>query len=265
MPTKCESESQVRITVLSKTHDTPYPLIPGKHGVDKVLFSSYIVDWNGTDLSGFAEVVPLPELTVRDATLYLLFLQANGVVSYSPTHDAWFKSTKIVGQDLETRAVGYGQDTPASPMGCLLRHQYCNASGSCAAMDTNGGFPDDVMSIFPDESSYARVAWFDELATGAFDLGPIVHGRDNLQARYGLFAGVLAVPLPENQWQIEVAYWFSIMMASVQKSSVEVAAGSWNDALLPFIARPVGPEQADFCMSQVSGLRECPTSPHTST
>ncbi|KAF7533746.1 hypothetical protein G7054_g6810 [Neopestalotiopsis clavispora] len=212
--------------------------------------NSYHVDWNGTETIGTTEFVPLPELTVRDATLYLIFLQANGVVSLYPIHDAWFKSTKVVGHDLDNNAKGYGQDTPASPMGCLLRHQYCNASGSCSLMDVNGGFPDAVRSIFPDESSYDRVAWFDELASRAFDLGPVVHGRNNLQARYGLFSGTLDEPLPDNQWQIEVAYWFSIMMASVQKSSVDTAAGSWNDALLPYIARPASPEQANACMSQ---------------
>ncbi|KAI9787458.1 MAG: hypothetical protein M1816_007506 [Peltula sp. TS41687] len=74
-------------------------------------------------------------------------------------------------------------------------------------------------------------------------------GRSSLTSRYKLQGGRQG-PLPTNQWQLEVQYWFSTMLANLQMLMIDTATGPADANLTPWLRRPQNREEHRACRSQ---------------
>lgn len=61
-------------------------------------------------------------------------------------------------------------------------------------------------------------------------------------------------PLPDDQWQREVKYWFEVSLSAWQKGFVDTALGASNPDVTSWVETPSHPEHVKLCKSQVRGL-----------
>lgn len=224
---------------------------------------------NGTVHMEWSDFLPIPQLSVSDADLMLVFLSAGGVLFFNHTDDPWYRgiipSTTLYykGDHLQL----YAPDEAASPMGCLQRFQYCNSNMKCGSLASNTDAQTSASSLF-------------HLTPGEFSSGLLSsHGSDGTPSRFEMFLAVLSSsggipdlitslgsssllssqhfgqgvmgPLPNNQWQLDVIHWFAIRMASLQAASVNTARGLTDEALLPYVSGPSDEHQWTMCNNQV--------------
>ena len=78
-------------------------------------------------------------------------------------------------------------------------------------------------------------------------------GVSSLTARDSLLGGIQG-PLPKNQWQLEVQYWHSIIMALLQRLVVEQATGPASETVYPWLVRPQTKEEQAQCHNQVGAV-----------
>ncbi|KAI0382083.1 hypothetical protein F5Y04DRAFT_288225 [Hypomontagnella monticulosa] len=229
---------------VNKDQNAIHNSVPG-YSID-----GYTVLWdiNGTITNRAFE--PIPELAITGSGyLNLLFLRTNGITYRKPINDPWFQATTILGKDHATGTPVYGSDTPASPMGCVTRHQYCNIQGKCSPLAADGGDEYTIRKIFPDEQFFLRAAWFN-FGTQRSDLWRTIYNRNALNVGLGLTDNVIERPLADDYWKSEVSYWFSTMLATIQRSVVSAAAGPWDDSLNAYKTMPEGIEPGKVCNNQ---------------
>ncbi|TRX92221.1 hypothetical protein FHL15_006836 [Xylaria flabelliformis] len=230
-------------------------------GFPKYSIRPYTAAWENGSLANWGTLFePIPELTVTDADLKLLFLAGNGIYFTNVTNDPWYKATTpgpishpLVANESSAIQV-YRQDNPGSPMGCVHRSQYCRAGPSGGSMCTDlTGELDlyySVMSVFDDEHAFNRVNWFQTMVDASWWLEDIVgRGDVNLAAQYRVRSGVQG-PLPDDQWQLEVQYWFSIMLASMQRTFVDTATGPSDVNLKQYRVPPANADEQNLCVNQ---------------
>jgi hypothetical protein len=64
----------------------------------------------------------------------------------------------------------------------------------------------------------------------------IIHGRNAINTSFGLLNGVMGRPVLEDQWKVEVAYWFSTMLLT--ESLRQCCRRPRDPRLLRFVTRP---------------------------
>ncbi|KAI0552680.1 hypothetical protein F4679DRAFT_533495 [Xylaria curta] len=230
-------------------------------GFPKYSIRPYTAAWENGSLADWGTLFePIPELTVTDADLKLLFLAGNGIYFTNITNDPWYKATTpgpishpLVANESSAIQV-YRQDNPGSPMGCAHRSQYCRAgpSGESVCTDLTGELDlyYSVLSVFDDEQAFNRVNWFQTMVDASWWLEDIVgRGDVNLAAQYRVRSGVQG-PLPDDQWQLEVQYWFSIMLASMQRTFVDTATGPSDVNLKQYRVPPANADEQNLCVNQ---------------
>jgi hypothetical protein len=57
--------------------------------------------------------------------------------------------------------------------------------------------------------------------------------------------------LPDNQWQIDVEYWHSIVLAALQSIAVQSAADPFDPDWFQHLRGPSSPEARYLCQNQV--------------
>ncbi|KAK7950996.1 uncharacterized protein PG986_006724 [Apiospora aurea] len=57
-------------------------------------------------------------------------------------------------------------------------------------------------------------------------------------------------PLPDDQWQRDVQYWFQVSLAAWQKGFVDSAAGVSNPDVASWVQAPNNTEEYKMCESQ---------------
>lgn len=215
-----------------------------------------------------SDFIPVPALSpaALNGSVYLIFLSANSVAFTSPTEDLWYKATTRSKYDLpahfsngtEEQIPAYIQDQPASPMGCLQQMQLCNPSLPADAQCTELTGLDDAASSFmamnaaPDKQPFFEWALDQGLGYRLVEIDGVVEtlGSQSLTSRYGLNEGV-QLPVPNNQWQLDVISWFSTTLVSVQQSFVDIALGPTGAELNRWKIGPSSPLEQHLCGSQV--------------
>lgn len=226
---------------------------------------------NGTAwLLDHTDFIPIPQLTVPDADLLLVFLSPEGIIYLNRTDDPWYRGTaayvdayKVEGGDPHT---AYISDEAASPMGCTQRYQYCNSNKECGKLGSWADAASSAMPLFhldpsdfwsdtsPDsiDGTAGRFIWFQNTLFGAgltdllTGLGP--SSLLSIQHSFQNFMG----PLPDNQWQLDVTHWFEMVLASLQACFVDTARGPSDEAVLPYLEGPQNEYERAMCQSQVS-------------
>ncbi|KAI1766532.1 hypothetical protein GGR53DRAFT_518925 [Hypoxylon sp. FL1150] len=211
-----------------------------------------------TRMSGW---VPIPELSAPGSELSLLFLEANSVLYENKLGDPWYEATKPMAKiryyyDNSTRVL-YGANTPASPLACISREQYCKVDAdSNARRCTDLTGPLDLAytarDVFPDEGSWNRFNWFYSCMASApsmlieifMMLELTLLSRSTLQSGY-------QTSLQDRSWQSEVEYWFATIMSALQRVVSDAAAGGdVGPDDLKWLQKPNLTEEWKLCESQ---------------
>lgn len=165
---------------------------------------------------------------------------------------------------------GYESAEAASPMGCLQQWQWCSTAnstnggcgplagmldsleGACPyfnlqASEVEGDRPNSTTLIgtiltWPSLMSYNSVS----------DISQIVEklGAKALSSQT-LFSFGLQLPLPLNQWQLDVTNWWNIALAATQAQFINTAVGTTDPALKQGVLTPGNDHERLLCNSQV--------------
>ncbi|KAK5213989.1 hypothetical protein LTR41_000181 [Exophiala xenobiotica] len=184
--------------------------------------------WTASDFE------PIAELFQERADLTLLFLSFIGTY-LSAIDDPWFSAhnEQLFNTSLSLFNKRYARDEAISTLGCTEQHQFCTNSGVCTGFL---GF-DQVQNVpsFNNALTPLQNATFDRMlrAVGASRLGhvieylavtttPLLASNATLSGSSGAW---VSGALPENQWEMELQYWHSIVMAQLQRTIVQWATG----------------------------------------
>ncbi|EQK98060.1 hypothetical protein OCS_06228 [Ophiocordyceps sinensis CO18] len=212
---------------------------------------------------------PIPELRVLDAEIFIIFLLGNGVVVGKPSSDPWYRATdpeRRYGDYLtRQRTTAYRMQEAASPMGCVLRHQFCKTDVGCGPLA--GAYEAYVLalSLFfnstpdggPLTPSVVRYNWFSNALFRATNVFAGIIGAlqgVSLQSHERLMGGSLA-NIPEDQWQLDVTSWWTTTLAAVQANFVSAATGQVEPEAEK-LAIPMNSYQREFCDIQVCHLMQ---------
>lgn len=149
----------------------------------------------------------------------------------APTADDWYRATKKEGP-LEAGEFVYFQDEPASPLACAQQEQFCMLDPPEGKRCTPlSGFNDgriNAAALVEDKPSENRMEWLlnSVLLPAEISTDVIVNflGSQALTSKQSLSSGVQA-PIPDNQWQLDVEYWFAVSLASLQQRFIDTVAG----------------------------------------
>lgn len=212
--------------------------------------------------------IPIPELFSDDGDLHLIFLEGNGLFFYEKVTDPWYRATRLGPSIFAHNNLSqnvYIPEEPASPLACVERYQFCNAGKECsplsgtinALVESASLFnmtPFDVInSTVPEDPIGSRFYWYNSvLSTMATDVYVILQnlGPKALLSQQSLLSGVMG-PLPDDQWQLDVTYWWAIRLASIQAAFVNTVHDTGNAALDEFRVRPYNSYMQDMCNNQV--------------
>ncbi|KAK7717432.1 hypothetical protein SLS64_002924 [Diaporthe eres] len=225
-------------------------------------------DWE--DNEDFSSI---PGLFNPDGDTILIFLSSNGIQFFDMTSDPWYRATipgdTVHGQQLDEGLVVYQPEEAASPMGCVKQFQFCNpsqSSNNCGPLASwadaqNYAAPlfgitteDFDNAIDPPTSNVlgSRFVWLGRvLAWGQASIAGIISnlGPEALTSIKYLSTGVMG-PLPVDQWQLDVRYWWATFLASLQAAVVNTAHGPTDPALDPYKVLPSNSHARDICNNQ---------------
>lgn len=225
---------------------------------------------NSTYLEAASLFVPDARFFRPDADLYLIFLSGNGVYFQEPNHDPWYRGFvpgKTITYSDGENATAYRPDEAASPLGCIQKHQYCNADRQCgelASFDDAMATAATLFNASQDQiwgatnvsgAGLSRFAWFEYIMWTSYDLDILIQslGIDSLTSRQYFDEGFIA-QIPDNQWQLDVTHWWATLLAAKQAAFVNVARGPTDSAMLDFKQAPQNSYMQDMCNNQVCYL-----------
>jgi hypothetical protein len=216
------------------------------------------------------QFVPLPELRAADADIGLVFVSANDIMYDAPTNDDLYAAHTPAIASIGMRGCNitrtfYTRDEPARVLGCVERYQSCDVQSAAHSANANSGggtsFAGLTRSLLQAKTLWRarnpRLArlfdWvFAGLAADPLHVWtvPLMLGQSALTARYSLGNG-LQGPLPDDQWQREVQFWFKTSLAHIQRVVLETATGPLGPMLNRALIRPQTAEERLLCQSQV--------------
>lgn len=188
------------------------------------------------------------------------------------TNDPWYRGagflpdgTMFYPDEPDERHTLYKPQDAASPMGCIMQYQYCNAKGQCGslassvdALSTAAPFFDlsteDIWAgtLVPISASARRFSWFESILSSATDINYLVQslGASSLLSQQSLQQGFMG-QLPDNQWQLDVTHWWGTILASLQSAFINTAIGPSDASLRPYMMSPNDTDSKTLCNSQV--------------
>lgn len=238
-------------------------------------FSSFFK--NGSTVLSASHFIPIPQLYTDDGDLHIIFLQGNGVYFYENITDPWYRATQVgavrhmLGNSNGPNSTQnvYQPVEAASPLACVEKYQFCNAGNECGPLAGKHSFSlagplfnmtayDMENDIVPDDPVGSRFYWFyNTLFRMTTDMGIMLKnlGPKALLSQQSLLDGLIG-PLPDDQWQLDVKYWWAIRLASIQAAFVNTAYAPANAALEAYRIRPYNSYMQDMCNNQVKII--CP-------
>ncbi|KAI0544896.1 hypothetical protein F4679DRAFT_600222 [Xylaria curta] len=194
---------------------------------------------------------PIREMNNTQGDGTIIFISSNNLGFLWPCDDPIFSAHVLQGNGVN--ATWYLQDQLAGILGCLEQYQVCSAaSHTCSVV---GGWHDvflevtDKMPLTPMGVSTASV-----IADVLHLFGSIHHVASgsvrHLAANQNMRFDRLQLPLPSNQWQIEVNFWHSTIMSLIQYGLLEYVTGPNDEDFRKYLWRPPTPEAQALCKRQ---------------
>ena len=181
--------------------------------------------------NAYGSFEPIAGLASKSADLSLMLLSYVGDY-LNEVNDPWFSAHyrhHANTSQLVTRTK-YAPDRSISPLGCVEQHQFCT-SEACTPF----------LGLIPAQSPEAFIAaltprqnvTFNRIwnAAGSSFIGPVVEGLNTgtipvlaaLQTVQG--AHTVGLGLPDQQWQLEVNYWYTVSMSLFQQMFTQYNTG----------------------------------------
>lgn len=209
--------------------------------------------------------IPSPEFNRSDADVNLSFLSVNSVKFTEPVDDPLFSAHQpyffpsadynLFFSEPENMTY-YTSDNLANVIGCTDQHQFCNprlpshiGCTPLAGLYEVGKSLDDL-STNPLQAATAALI-FNILSFWQVGLFMLSLRPDDLLAQRELQAqGLFSLPLPNNQWTIELQAWHSTVMAFLQSLMVGRAMGPTNPNDKKWIISPNDTVGHQLCHAQ---------------
>ncbi|KAK3317247.1 hypothetical protein B0T19DRAFT_488545 [Cercophora scortea] len=244
-------------------------------GINYIIVPEQSFTINGTADFDESDFMPIDALTRSDGDVYLVFLVGNGVQFMNPSQDDWYRATApgttVTNKDLNTSSTSFQPVEAASPLGCVEQFQFCNAAlppesrcGPLASLrDASAGAaplfgnltPESFRNNVNDTSDNMEATrYLQFMATLIITVGSPSEYLVNLKAKALMSQETMAsgwqMPIPDNQWKLDVTYWMSIWLAALQSSFVDVAVGTADPVLKKTLLGPRDPYQREMCNNQ---------------
>ncbi|KAL9108532.1 MAG: hypothetical protein Q9227_006747 [Pyrenula ochraceoflavens] len=195
--------------------------------------------YNGSWSLNSSTFSPKDELLQENSDLHLAALSAGDVIFSAEVQDAWYAAHQPLptytngngGSENVGRGDAYMSDEPGSPLACKMHYEGCNPESSPQkGCPISGGLFDFVYPTLPPETEASSV--FQWILSNQGDIATTVQTltTGSLTSKFSLMSG-LQGPLPDDQWQSDVEFWFNILLTSLQ-SVVYSALGPSDPAIL---------------------------------
>ncbi|KAI7775670.1 hypothetical protein LA080_006452 [Diaporthe eres] len=215
---------------------------------------------------------PIPAIFSPDADTVLIFFSGNGILFLERTNDPWYRATVPgrEGHSLNPEELVYPLYKPeeaASPMRCTEQFQFCNPSLSKSRCGPLASWSDSITQSAPlfgmtsadfvngseaNGTMASRYQWL-ILAIAELALTTIrvvaTLGSDSLVSLKYLANGIVG-SLQDDQWQLDVEYWWAITLAYIQPALVDTARGSTDPVLKPYKVLPYNSDVWAMCKNQ---------------
>ncbi|KAI1322756.1 hypothetical protein F5Y16DRAFT_29265 [Xylariaceae sp. FL0255] len=236
-----------------------------------VLGAAESTTYQGRPYPGTGLFIPVSSLLRQDGDVSVSFLSGNGVRFYGhPMNDEWYRATvpsvKVTGTlSLNQSVATYTLSEAASPLGCAQQFQWCNtaypndsgcgplASAEDALYGAAQFFNLSETDLEPSRPSSDQAAGTRLIWPGLMTLDSVWNEISSLVTVFGtqtlasqdLLDGGIQLPLPLNQWQMDVTKWWNLSLASLQSSFLETALGE-----APNKSPPLNDQERKLCSSQ---------------
>ncbi|KAJ9131022.1 hypothetical protein NKR23_g11933 [Pleurostoma richardsiae] len=137
-------------------------------------------------------------------------------------------------------------------MGCVEQYQWCDPNSlACSAVaglvEAQTAFAENLNMSRMQQATVELLA--NLIRTSATLPGAVLDNA--ILANQGILGDLFQMSLPDNQWQIELQAWHSIVMTSLQQSLLYwVLASSTYPVLLPYMTHPNSSEEVALCSRQ---------------
>ncbi|KAI5861300.1 hypothetical protein GGS23DRAFT_576140 [Durotheca rogersii] len=199
---------------------------------------------------------PIPEMEAPgDATLF--FISNNALLFVEPCDDPVFSAHMAYWHPL-TDSTYYLQDRVTGVLGCLEQYQWCDAhKGACSTVGNVGDLMTQLpRNIVPTAMQNATITMIAQALKDHASL-PHTAALPNLNLAADRNANIpFQLPLPSNQWQVEVQNWHATVMVLLQQALLQRMAGPTDPVLSRYVDRPSTPEDIALCGRQ--RVRLCP-------
>ncbi|KAH7131651.1 hypothetical protein B0J13DRAFT_642473 [Dactylonectria estremocensis] len=178
--------------------------------------------------------MPIPEIARSDAEVTLFFLVQNLLAYTAPVDDLFFAAhTRPTIYELthnDDPYTFYYNDKIVPVMGCIDQHQICKLGSAgegtnCSALSSMENLQSEVAKLELNQVQHDTAYVIQWEILGGEMLNSIAgRGAVALKAQRMVFDNI-NIPLPDNQWTLEVGGWFSIALARLQHAIVEYSTG----------------------------------------
>ncbi|KAI8945458.1 hypothetical protein F4801DRAFT_597842 [Xylaria longipes] len=227
--------------------------VSSTYGIQDYNLASFSAHYlNGTIYGPFS-FIPIADLQRNTSDIVLVGLSSSDLLFIEKTNDPWYRATKDLGAGI------YQAEEAGRALGCSVQQQFCHSglpnSKNCTSLGSvYDAFVEMSDMLAENEADLQRFQWIYTAAISAgFDLKTILQtlGTRALTARTRLSNNVQG-PLSDNQWQLDVLYWYSTQMALIQKAFVNTAFGPSDPRLiqLGYYQPPNGTVEEEMCRSQ---------------
>lgn len=195
--------------------------------------------------------LPVPALARTDADVSIFFLAPNSVEYSGPVQDPFFTATtesNVTAVDGSNRTY-YDSDYFVSVLACTDQHQYC-AQDKCTPLTASEIALNETSKLGLNPMQVAikgRLGIYSLSETLFWSVYAL--GSDALRASDTLF-DLTQVPLPDNQWTVEVSSWMATSMARLQQLAVQYATGPLTVTDKSLVLPPQTAEDKSMCRSQ---------------
>ncbi|RDW62486.1 hypothetical protein BP5796_10788 [Coleophoma crateriformis] len=220
---------------------------------------------NGYPYPSASSFMPIPQLLRPDGDGTIVFLSGDGVLFSEPMNGDWYHATEAfmeykLAESTQAQTEGtmmYRLTEAASPLGCVEQWQWCNSAYARSPAESGCGplasftdslyraapyfnlTGDEVLNVARSNSSLPasqRFVWQALLQSYSnTNIGSILTtlGAKSLASQSLMNSGS-QLPLPDNQWQLDVTNWWNIILALLQLTYVDTGQGVTSSELLEF-------------------------------
>jgi len=184
--------------------------------------TSVLVSNAGAPSAGWEPSAPLNR---TDADVHLIIVSANSMVYEQPVDDPLFSAHLLSdysypgsdGQDV----VFYEADFYARAIACADQHQICHGE-SCTQLSAYGSTFSESQGLTEVQEHVLERIKFASIFTGITE---VINGRSATALRASETAlSVFQLPIPENQWQLELSSWFGTGIVMLQDTLRDFAS-----------------------------------------